>query len=159
MRRAAAAVIIILLVAACGSDKGDDGGGDTTELDPVAAAQRRVSDAEDGVAEAQATFDDASVQFCDDSATYVESVDRYGRVFSDAAVTVGDVTTAGADLEQPREAVQSSADDVLAAHAALVEAELHLAEAQAALDEVESGTSAPEEPETTTTTEPLVPGA
>jgi peptidoglycan hydrolase-like protein with peptidoglycan-binding domain len=73
-------------------------------------------------------------------------------------VTVGDVTTAGADLERPREAVQSSADDVLAAHDRVGQAEQELAEAQAALAEAESGTSAPDEPEATTH-EPLVPEA
>jgi hypothetical protein len=42
MRRIALAVCVALLVAACGSDKGQ-GSGTTTEQDPVAAAQRRVS--------------------------------------------------------------------------------------------------------------------
>jgi peptidoglycan hydrolase-like protein with peptidoglycan-binding domain len=158
MRRAALIVCAALLVAGCGSDK-DDGGASTTEQDPLAAAQRRVSAAEDELAEAQAAFDDASATFCEDSQSYVESADRYGSLFGDAAVTVGDVTTAGADLERPREAVQSSAGDVLDAHERLVTAEQELAEAQAALAEAESGTSAPDEADSTTTTEPLVPEA
>jgi hypothetical protein len=69
------------------------------------------------------------------------------------------VQTAGADLEGPREAVQSSAGDVLDAHQRVADAEQELTEAEAAQAEAESGTSAPEEPETTTTTEPLVPEA
>jgi peptidoglycan hydrolase-like protein with peptidoglycan-binding domain len=159
MRRVALVVCAALLVAACGSDEGDSGGS-TTTLDPVAAAQRRVSAAEDELGEAQAAFDDASTAFCDDSQSYIESVDRYGSLFGDAAVTVGDVTTAGADLERPREAVQSSSGDVLDAHERLVTAEADLADARAALAEAESGTTTvPEEPETTTTTEPLVPEA
>jgi peptidoglycan hydrolase-like protein with peptidoglycan-binding domain len=147
------------VVAGCGGGGDDNGGGTTTELDPVTAAQRRVDAAEAELADAQAAFADASTAFCDDSKSYIESVDRYGSVLTDEAVTVGDVTTAGADLEQPREAVQSSADDVLAAHERVGKADQELADAQAALDEAESGTSAPDEPETTTTTEPLVPDA
>jgi hypothetical protein len=159
MRRLALVVCAALLVAACGSDKGDSGG-PTTTLDPLTAAQRRVSAAEDELGEAQAAFDDASTAFCGDSQSYIESVDRYGSLFGDAAVTVGDVTTAGADLERPREAVQSTAGDVLDAHERLTKAEQDLAEAKAALAEAESGTTtAPEEAETTTTTEPLVPEA
>ncbi len=158
MRRAALAACAALLVAGCGGG-GDNGGGTTTEQDPVAAAQRRVSAAEAELSDAQAAFADASTAFCDDSKSYIDSVDRYGSVFSDEAVTVGDLTTAGDDLKQPREAVQSSADDVLAAHERVGKADQELADAQAALAEAESGTSAPDEPETTTTTEPLVPDA
>ncbi len=55
--------------------------------------------------------------------------------------------------------MQTSADDVLAAHDRVGQAEQELAEAEAALAEAESGTSAPDEPETTETTEPLVPEA
>jgi hypothetical protein len=76
MRRVTLAVCATLLIAGCGGDNGDSGGGTTTELDPVAAAQRRVSAAEDELTEAQAAFDDASTAFCEDSQSYVESVDR-----------------------------------------------------------------------------------
>lgn len=72
-------------------------------------------------------------------------------------MTVGDITTAGADLEKPREAAQSSAGDVLDAHERVTRATEDLAEAEAALAEAQSGTSAPAT--TTTTTQPLVPSA
>ena len=141
----------VLAMAGCGGD-------DTTDEDPIAAAQQRVSDAEDALDEARSAFDEASAAFCEDSTSYVDAVDRYGSVTSDAAVTVGDVTTAGADLEEPREAVRSSADGVVEARDEVAGAEQELAEAEADLAEAQSGTTDPATG-TTTTTEPLVPAA
>lgn len=141
----------VLAMAACGDD-------DTTDEDPIAAAQQRVSDAEDALDEARSAFDEARVAFCEDSTSYVDAVDRYGSVMSDDAVTVGDVTTAGADLEEPREAVRSSADSVVEARDEVAGAEQDLAEAEADLAEAQSGTTDPATG-TTTTTEPLVPAA
>ena len=46
---------------------------------------------------------------------YVEALDRYGKLFTDDAATVGDVKTLGADLVEPRESVATSVDDVEAA--------------------------------------------
>jgi peptidoglycan hydrolase-like protein with peptidoglycan-binding domain len=99
------------------------------------------------VAEAQDAFDSASATFCDDSLDYIIAIDRYGQVFNQSAATVGDVKTAGADLVAPRETVESSSDDVLAAADDLA----------ADLAEVQSGTSGV--PLSTTTTAPLVPTA
>jgi peptidoglycan hydrolase-like protein with peptidoglycan-binding domain len=52
----------------------------------------------------------AQAQFCADVEAYVTALDTYGGLFSDTALTVGDVRTAGEDLEPARDAVQSSAD-------------------------------------------------
>lgn len=157
MRRlVAGAATALLLVAACGDTDGD---GDA-ELDPVAAAEQRVERAEAALGEAEAAFAGAGEAFCADAEDYIEAVDRYGGVFSDAEATVGDVTTAGTDLDRPRDAVGSSADDVVAARADLAAAEQELADAQVALAEATSGTTAPaDDGSGTTTTEPLVPDA
>jgi peptidoglycan hydrolase-like protein with peptidoglycan-binding domain len=155
MRRLIVAMGVVVLLAGC-SDTDEDG---AVDVDPVAAAEQRVSRAEDALAEAQAGFEDASATFCDESADYIEAVDRYGGVFSDAEATVGDVTTAGADLERPRDAVQSSADAVRSARDDVAQAEQEITDAQAALAAAQSGTTAPPADTTTTTTEPLVPEA
>ncbi len=147
-RLVAATVVVALLVTACGDD-GDEG-------DPLAAAEERVADAEESVSEAESALDEATDAFCDDANDYIDAVDRYGDVFEDTAATVGDVKTGGDDLDEPREAVSSSAGSATDAHDQLVEAEEELAEAQVALAEVQSGTSAPEDT-TTTTLAPLAP--
>ena len=140
-----------LLVAGCGDDDGAD-------VDPVEAAERRVAAAQDAQAEAEQAFADATAVFCDDSREYITAIDRYGQVFNESAATVGDVKTAGSDLVEPREAVQSSADSAVAASDDLASANQELAGAVTELAEVQSGTSAPP-PESTTTTAPLVPAA
>jgi peptidoglycan hydrolase-like protein with peptidoglycan-binding domain len=145
----ALAAACVVLLAACGDDDVD--------ADPVAAAERRVASAQDGVAEAQEAFESASATFCDDSRDYIIAIDRYGQVFNQSAATVGDVKTAGADLVAPRETVESSSDDVLAAADDLAAANQELAEAVLNLAEVQSGTSGV--PLSTTTTAPLVPTA
>jgi len=131
--------------------------GDESEPTGIEAAQARVEDAENAIAEAQAALDDATTTFCNDSEDYIAAVDRYGNAFNEAATTVGDITTAGADLVEPREAVRSSADEILATRDDLAQAEGELADAQVALAEAQSSTSA--SPSSTTTTAPLVPVA
>ena len=138
-----------VLVAGCGDD--DEAPSD------LEAAQARVADAEEAVSDAQGTFDDAISTFCEDSEDYVGAVDRYGQAFNQAEATVGDITTAGADLQEPRETVQSSAGDVADARDQLTQAEQELAEAQVALAEAQSSTSASST--STTTTSTLVPAA
>ena len=58
---------------------------------------------------------------------------------------------------EPREAVQSSADVVVAARDDLAQAEQDLADAEAALAAAQSSTSGPSASSTTTTTAPLLP--
>jgi peptidoglycan hydrolase-like protein with peptidoglycan-binding domain len=152
-RAALACAVPLLLLAACGGDDSDD----DAATDPVAEAQQRVEAARAELGDAQTALEDAHGAFCDDSRDYIDAIDRYGQVFSEAAVTVGDITTAGADLQEPEEAVRSSADAVAEARDRVAAAEQELADAEAALAEAESGTSGP--PAETTTTSTLVPPA
>lgn len=158
MRRVATVLAALsLALAACGDTDGD---GDA-DLDPVAAAEQRVTRAEDDLSEAQTSFDEASEQLCGDATDYVEAVDRYGRLFTDAEATVGDVTTAGRDLAEPEGDVDASADAATAAREGVAEAEAELADARAALAEAQaaagSSTTAPEEVDVTS--EPVVAAA
>jgi peptidoglycan hydrolase-like protein with peptidoglycan-binding domain len=135
----------------------------TTEADdPVAAADAQVAAAEEGVTAAQDALAAANEQFCVDAEGYVEALDRYGMLFTDAEATVGDVQTGGADLVEPRETVQAATDAVFEARDALAAAQQQLVDAQAALaDAVATASSVPTSsttPETTTTTT-LVPAA
>ena len=92
----------------------------------------------------------------------MEVLDRYGKLFTDDAATVGDVQTLGADLVEPRETVAAGADAVTAAKTALAAAEQELIDAQAALvAAVATASSVPTsstEPATTTSTT-IVPAA
>lgn len=141
---------VVAFLVACGED-GD--------VDPVETAEARVAAAERDVSEAQAALEESRTAFCVDSADYIKTLDRYGGVFDDAAVTIGDVKAAGGDLEAPREEVASSADAVVEARDELAAAEQDLAEAQVALVEAQSGTSAADAADSTTSTAPLVPTA
>ena len=147
----------------------DDDDASTTEApattdveDPVAAAEARVEEAESGVTDSQEALAAAGEQFCVDAEGYVEVLDRYGKLFTDDAATVGDVQTLGADLVEPRETVASSVNEVEEAKTALAAAGQELADAQAALAEaIATASSVPTSsttPETTTTTT-LVPPA
>jgi len=113
------ALALAVLVAACSSDS----------KSPVAAAQARVTKAEQGVTDAQAAYGKATTQFCGDTKDYVAALDRYGKVFDQSAATVGDVRTAGADLEKPRASVKSSAAAVTTARDDLADAKRELADA------------------------------
>jgi peptidoglycan hydrolase-like protein with peptidoglycan-binding domain len=175
-------VVVALIVAACGDD--DDASttevqtteaitteANTTEApattepeaptttepeDPVATAEARVEAAESGVTTANEALTEAREQFCGDAEGYVEALDRYGKLFTDDAATVGDVKTRGKDLTEPRESVAASAADVDEAQTALAEAEQELLDAQAALVEaIATASSVPTSsttPATTTST-------
>ncbi|HTH07025.1 MAG TPA: peptidoglycan-binding domain-containing protein, partial [Ilumatobacteraceae bacterium] len=169
------AATVALLAAAC-SDDGNDSVSSTgtdssateapqeTEApeDPVAAAQQRVTDAEDGVTQSQEDLESAHGAFCDSTTTYVTALDRYGRIFIDRAATVGDINTMGADLEAPRDEVESAAADVNTAKDALAAAQQELLDAQAALAAaIATASSVPNSTATpsTSTTTTLVPQA
>ena len=53
--------------------------------------------------------DEARSAFCADLADHVEVLDRYGRVFTDEELTVGDLQSAAEDLGETRTAVEGSA--------------------------------------------------
>jgi peptidoglycan hydrolase-like protein with peptidoglycan-binding domain len=154
-------VIVVMGLALLGAACSDTDGDGDVEADPVAAAEARVASAEQDVKDAQVKYDKASDEFCADAKSYITAVDRYGNVFDNAAATVGDVKTAGADLVDPRKEVTSSAEPVVDANEELAAAKQDLAEAQVALVEAKSGTTTvkPDEDASTTTTEPLLPVA
>jgi len=54
-------------------------------------------------------IEEAQAQFCSDVEEYVTALDTYGGLFEDVELTVGDVQSAGDDLEPAREAVLDSA--------------------------------------------------
>ena len=110
-RRSVAALVAVALMASACSDDDDVS---TTEApatseveDPVAAAEARVEEAESGVTDSQEALEAAGEQFCVDAESYIEVLDRYGKLFTDDAATVGDIQTLGADLVEPRETVAS----------------------------------------------------
>ncbi|HEY7468848.1 MAG TPA: peptidoglycan-binding protein [Acidimicrobiia bacterium] len=55
--------------------------------------------------------EEAQAQFCSDVEEYVTALDTYGGLFEDVELTVGDVQSAGADLEPARDAVLDSATE------------------------------------------------
>jgi peptidoglycan hydrolase-like protein with peptidoglycan-binding domain len=124
-------VLIAMLAVACGSSS--SGG--------VSAAQARVTNAEKAVTEAQSALQSASSKFCADSKDYITALDRYGKVFTKDKATVGDVKTAGADLENPRASVKASADGVASAQDGLAKAKKELADAEAALASAQAAAS------------------
>ena len=152
------------MASACSDD-----GGSTTEVppisavdDPVAAAEARVGEAESALTASQEALDAAAEQFCVDAGGYIEVLDRYGKLFTDDAATVGDIQTLGADLVEPRETVASTVNEVEEAKTALAAAGQELADAQAALVEaIATASSLPTSSTTpaTTTTTTLVPPA
>jgi uncharacterized surface protein with fasciclin (FAS1) repeats len=95
-------------------------------------------------------IEEAQAQFCSDTEEYVTALDTYGGLFEDVELTVGDVQTAGEDLEPAREAVLDSAatfreavelDPESAAEIVLVDPEsIELVEeAEAAFDDAVAG--------------------
>jgi peptidoglycan hydrolase-like protein with peptidoglycan-binding domain len=149
-RAIAAVLCLALFAAACGSSGG------TGSVD---AAQARVTSKQRSVADAQQKYDAATTAFCADTKTYIEALDRYGKVFEQSAATVGDVKTAGADLANPRASVSSSANGVTSAADELATAKRELADAQAALAAAQSGTSAAATSSPASTTTTIVPPA
>ena len=141
-----------LVLAGCTSDGNGNGSG------ALKVAQARVSAKEKALSAAKADATAATAAFCDASATYITALDRYGDVLTQSAVTVGDVTTAGTDLSEPREDVTAGADAAVAAQQAVADAKNALADAEAALAALESpSASAPSSPKASASPKPLVP--
>ena len=101
---AAVALVAVmgLAVAACGSSSSNASKSTTSTTGGVTGAQARVSDAEKAVTDSESALDKAKGAFCSDAKTYITSLDRYAKVFTDSKATVGDVKSAGSDLESPR---------------------------------------------------------
>ena len=79
---------------------GDDSS--TKSTSSVAAAEAKVATAQSNLTDAQKQLTSANEEFCSTGKDYVTTVDGYGKAFSDAQTTVGDVKTAGKDLVAPR---------------------------------------------------------
>jgi len=139
---------ITLALAGCTSD-GDGSGA-------LEVAQAKVSTKEKALSAAKADATAATAAFCDASATYITALDRYGDVLTQTAVTVGDVTTAGSDLAEPREDVTGAADAAVAGQQAVADAKNALADAEAALAALQSP-SASSSPKASASPKPLVP--
>jgi peptidoglycan hydrolase-like protein with peptidoglycan-binding domain len=99
----------------------------------VSAAQARVTAAQKGVSDAQGALTSAQTTFCNDAKDYITALDRYGKVFTTSAATVGDLKTAGTDLQNPRSTVTTSAQAVITARDGVAKANTELADAQNAL--------------------------
>ncbi len=144
--RITTAACAAVFVAACGS--GGDG-----DRDPVAAAEaQRISRAQNAATDAQTAVDEASAAFCDDSKEYIAAIDCYGKLKDESEATVGDVKTAGTDLDAPRSCRGERAQSAVDADAAFREATQELADAEAALAAAQSGTSTTRSDSATTTT-------
>ena len=98
----------------------------------AAVPDARVSVKQQALAQARTDAAAAATHFCTTAADYVTAVDRYGDVLTATAPTVGDVQTAGTDLELPRADATAAAQAAVDAQAAVVTAEKELAAAQAA---------------------------
>jgi murein L,D-transpeptidase YcbB/YkuD len=156
VRVTAVVMMVGVFASACSSNKS---GKSTTTTDPIAAAEARVGAAQSDLTKAQSTLTEANQAFCADAKTYITAIDRYGKLFEQSAATVGDIKTQGNDLEKPRAAVTKSASDVNDAHESVGKAQQELVAAQAALADAQSsaGTSTTKPAATTTTT--IVPPA
>ena len=145
-----------LVVALSGCGGNGDGDGDSA----VEVAKARVTAAEKDLAAAQSDFTDTSAEFCDASESYITALDRYGDVLTETAVTVGDVTDAGTDLEKPRGDALSGAEAAVEANQAVADAEQELAKAQADLKAAKNPGSTPAStPAGSASPTPLVPAA
>jgi peptidoglycan hydrolase-like protein with peptidoglycan-binding domain len=160
------AALVLTVLVACNSSNETTAttvaDGPATTEDPVAAAEARVQAAQDGLAKAQDDLKSAGTAFCSEAESYITAIDRYGKLFTDGAATVGDVKTAGADLAAPKESVSSAAEAVTKAQSDVAAAAQELADAQAALAEASATASSVPVSSTTpvqTTPTSLVPPA
>jgi len=124
---AALFVGLALAVSACSGSPSPQPSGTT---DAVDAAKAQVDAAKQSVKSAEKALEEAGATFCSEAKDYVVALDRYGKLWSQNAATVGDVQTLGADLEQPRASVQTAAQGVHDARAQLDAANQDLADAR-----------------------------
>lgn len=77
------------------------------------------SDSDDsGSASAPADLDTAIADFCAATEDYVDVLDQYGKLFSDDALTVGQLNVDAEELASSRDDVEAAVDEVEAAQAA-----------------------------------------
>ncbi|KRF47107.1 peptidoglycan-binding protein [Terrabacter sp. Soil810] len=128
----------------------------------TAVPDARVSVKQQALAQARTDAAAAAAHFCTTAADYVTAVDRYGDVLTATAPTVGDVQTAGTDLEQPRADATAAAQAAVDTQAAVVTAEKELAAAQAAAaaaNTTAAGSSSATSPTPSPSPAPTVPPA
>jgi peptidoglycan hydrolase-like protein with peptidoglycan-binding domain len=160
--RSLLAVCCVTLVAACGSS----GSNSSSPSSAVTKAEAKVKSAESAVASATSAFDAASRKFCSNGKDLIATLDRYGKILDDKAVTVGDVKSGAKDLRAGQSSAESSAkvavdahDELTKAKQELVAAQAELRSAQEALAAGSTSSSTRASSTTTTTTTPLVPTA
>jgi peptidoglycan hydrolase-like protein with peptidoglycan-binding domain len=134
---ATVAVAGAMFVTACGSGSSSKSSGGGS----VSSAQARVTSAQNAVTNAQSALDKSKTTFCTDAKTYINALDRYGKVFTNSKATVGDLRSNGADLENPKSTVTTSANAVVTARDNLAAANKELADAQNALAQAEATAS------------------
>ncbi|QHT56448.1 peptidoglycan-binding protein [Cellulomonas sp. H30R-01] len=152
--RGGTVALLVALVAGCAQDEDEPSDLDRARAD-VTAKERALTEAQEASAA-------ATEAFCASATDYIHALDRYGDLLVSTAPTVGDVVTAGDDLRAPRAQVVDDAQEAQTTHEAVTDAENDLAQAQAALAELEASeaaSGAPVEPvePTTATATPLAP--
>ena len=130
----AAGIVLVLALGLAGCGDGDGDAALRAAEANVTAKQEALDSAEEAAAEATSAL-------CEAGASYITAIDRYGDLLVQTAPTVGDVITAGEDLQAPRDEV------VEAAQAEVVSAQDDLTEAEAALASLQGSTPADEAPE------------
>lgn len=129
----------------------------SAEETKLTAAQANVERAQNSLDDAEAAATAADEALCAASADYITAIDRYGDVLTQTEPTVGDVRTAGADLQQPRDEVTAAAGEAQSAHDQVAAAQEDLARAEATLASLEG--SSPAEETATTEPTPVLPPA
>ncbi|WP_425953760.1 peptidoglycan-binding domain-containing protein [Xylanimonas sp. McL0601] len=112
-------------------------------------AEAQVAEKEKALADAQAAATETTDAFCTSAAGYVTALDRYGDVLTAEGPTVGDVSTAGADLLEPRQDVLADGQAAQEARKTVADAENALAEANATLANLQASASGSTEPSST----------
>lgn len=153
-RRRARSVVAVGLAAICSLLA--FGCSQTTDLE---RAERNVKAKQDAVTKAQSAYDTSRSAFCAQATRYVSALDRYGKLFTEATATVGDVRTLGADLQRPQDEALSAANSAVDAHTALLAAKAELDTATRNLDAIKAGETTTKPAPTTSTTTTLLPTA
>lgn len=149
-------LIVVVAFAALAGACGDG----SSASDPVTRAQSKVTSAQADLDVAKNQLATAGQAFCGATKDYLTAIDRYGKLFTDSATTVGDVKAAGVDLAAPKGAVSRSATAVTDAQTQVGKAEQELAQAQVTLTNAQAtassvpATATTPPPSTTTTALP-----
>ncbi|WP_197029912.1 peptidoglycan-binding protein [Cellulomonas sp. URHE0023] len=140
--------VSLLLTAACTN------GNDTQDDSPLTVAEANLAKKQEALDAANAAEADASAAFCTSASSYITALDRYGDLLDQSAVTVGDVTTGGADLKEPSKETEAAAEAAAGAREDVVAAEQAVADAEAALAAAQATAAGSEPPEPVEADEP-----